>query len=1010
MDSIATKDHYEREQDEAERLVRPPPKNKPPRRDLRRERVEEDDPDKDADKDASLAARVARRFQGLSKDNRITVWNKKLKRPVPARPEILKEDPATYEEYDPEKHKPKEEQDTEKVGPSKEDPALTEFTSQLLSRMTPKEREGLKEFRSQDLDKLPDVLKTMLDASWDTLPDALKSEFEHSGVPLPKGLTLRKYHEQLKALPESTFSTKPEAKPDEAKPEAKPDAKPEAKPDEAKPDEAKPEAKPDEAKPEAKPDEAKPDEAKPEAKPDEAKPDEAKPEAKLPEGAPAPPKRAYTDEEYDEAMAEAMDNLPLDMIGDLTAADLHPDEIKAIVKHHEAFVKRPLSPGMRADFISDARRSFTLDPLSVRPPATVKGAPFAILDPDTQATAMQEHRMKVFTQSLLAREMMVNTLGESGIPVDLAGGVAEFHMHHDPTETPQARDQRARKAADALFEQTLSSGKLSKVSEGKIRSAFKLCGHDDASVSRLITAYYQANDYHLAKEKYLSSGSDDSFTERSTPNEIINGLLNADKFFADRAKSYPSDAIQHDMGKAFKTRVLARLKTVDPEKYRVVQDAIAAREAEQYKKAAPQYVKDFKQWQRDKAKYDKALAKAQEKFDLEQEQYEADLAEWKHNVQMFYAVAQIEHPTREKLHELPARDLTPPKPPVMPNVGLEPREPVKPAVPVGYIKQTTDDAEIEKFRKTLWDPKAEQAEKDLALKEQKRLEAELARKEKLEKAKAEAQARVDKAKGKTKTGDFSYPRGTSMKTAVYNGVAPYPDNEPYTPWTQAQQRDITAEDLNTIIKEARVWLNSPVLSRNVEGAPRDMQLRAALDLAIRTTKDGYYSVGFPPPVYEDLLRRLAGVGNTGTLLTVATSAYNPGGEQNAHIQREANMSIKLAAQSAESVLSRLDHIAGQIEKKYAQMGMPFEVAKEIVNDLDRVADEIEVGSFGAESFARRQAEVLQRDGDEGYMDTFKNPMNPIQTDADEPYMSAYRDDQTSAVNHGQSTTGRPLAP
>jgi hypothetical protein len=44
------------------------------------------------------------------------------------------------------------------------------------------------------------------------------------------------------------------------------------------------------------------------------------------------------------------------------------------------------------------------------------------------------------------------------------------------------------------------------------------------------------------------------------------------------------------------------------------------------------------------------------------------------------------------------------------------------------------------------------------------------------------------------------------------------------------------------------------------------------------------------------------------------------------------------------------------------------------------------------------------------MDTFRNPMQPRQTDSDEPYMSAYKDDQSSAVNHGQSTSGKPLAP
>lgn len=48
MDRFATKDHYERENEETERLIRPSPKVKPPRKDKRRELVE---PDKDPDLD-----------------------------------------------------------------------------------------------------------------------------------------------------------------------------------------------------------------------------------------------------------------------------------------------------------------------------------------------------------------------------------------------------------------------------------------------------------------------------------------------------------------------------------------------------------------------------------------------------------------------------------------------------------------------------------------------------------------------------------------------------------------------------------------------------------------------------------------------------------------------------------------------------------------------------------------------------------------------------------------------
>lgn len=119
---------------------------------------------------------------------------------------------------------------------------------------------------------------------------------------------------------------------------------------------------------------------------------------------------------------------------------------------------------------------------------------------------------------------------------------------------------------------------------------------------------------------------------------------------------------------------------------------------------------------------------------------------------------------------------------------------------------------------------------------------------------------------------------------------------------------------------------------------------------------------------------------------------------------------KLAADAANAVLTRLDKIAGTIQANYEAWGMPFDVAKTIANELDKTADEIEISAFGKESFERRRAEVIQQDADEKYMGGFKNPMAPVQVESDEPYMKAYADDQSSAVIHGTSTSGRPLAP
>ena len=65
----------------------------------------------------------------------------------------------------------------------------------------------------------------------------------------------------------------------------------------------------------------------------------------------------------------------------------------------------------------------------------------------------------------------------------------------------------------------------------------------------------------------------------------------------------------------------------------------------------------------------------------------------------------------------------------------------------------------------------------------------------------------------------------------------------------------------------------PVLARildekDADGAMRDVQLRAALDLAIRDLDGGKYSVGLYPTVYNNLLAQLGGKSKTETLLTV----------------------------------------------------------------------------------------------------------------------------------------------
>lgn len=96
-------------------------------------------------------------------------------------------------------------------------------------------------------------------------------------------------------------------------------------------------------------------------------------------------------------------------------------------------------------------------------------------------------------------------------------------------------------------------------------------------------------------------------------------------------------------------------------------------------------------------------------------------------------------------------------------------------------------------------------------------------------------------------------------------------------------------------------------------------------------------------------------------------------------------------QIANRVLSTLDNTAEQLEALAKAGKIDPKLASTIAHDIDAFADKFEVAVFGKDNLMKRasklrQAKVIQRDSDEKYMESFKNPIKTITTDADEPYM------------------------
>lgn len=1120
----ATKDRGEREDEAAEHLVRPAPKKKPPRRDLRRERVDDaaSDPDLKSDlgvehdPDMSLNRKrtAVQQVLALSKDDRVPAKDKDDKI-VYVSERTLREKSDKYTKLSPEEA---EEAEQEKVKPDPEKAQGKKTKAQpgkaeKPTKAQPVRPEGPK---NQGLAAPPEsysgplmsVFNTTTQRvefhTWDALVNNPGKLIQSPGIEVPKGAkpgqpyqrpgtptqpsvgqatpekpskaTPVEAPEKPSKAPKPTVPTRAQPAPPQAQQEApeqpEPQAQPAAQPSAEKAQSEKPEetSKPEKGRPE-KPSAAKPEKVKKEPKPetDAGKAKEAlaakhskalgvlaksNPEVKrllkdlgnptssankvlkskgdlsrlsVAEAFPElkdlagdkdftsaqdvvdaakqmygtgtskgskkkPLNREVGIEERLEVERRAFDSLPTKMASELIRQGVHPDDLAHIIEEYEKSER--MDPADRRKYIAEARREgVSFDKDSLRAPDNYNGTPWAELSEEERSDAMAEVRRETLTRSYIAREFAVESLNDAGVPADLSYEIANVHLGVVP---PDQRDAITEHISEKTFEKSIGTKTtVDPQSRAKLIRMVK----DDPDTSSIITNYLQACDYNVAKKQFAKS-----LDERAPAHAIVKSVREAMDFLKEQSKDYPSSLTAHDMAKAYKLRVLDKLRSLDPEKYEEVQHSLSSKEAKEYRTLLRDHDSRLKVWESGMQEW----TKKRDDYQKHVQENEAAIKAW----------VEAGKPDDFKL---PHESLEPPgKPPVQPELGIAPPG-MTPEAKERWEKAHKDTEE--RTRKYFEDEESEVEAVG------KRLQGEAKPVDAEDPDESEDNDEADddddddpdgpdlegtvwappKKPGKGKQSSvFTYAVRKVMRTAVYHGVDPYPYPPEKSEWTQARRQELTDADHKVILAEARNWLKSGPLSQGFDGAPRDAQLRAALDLGIRQAGGGRYSEGIPPVDYESMFRQLANVGSEGTLLTVQSSYISPGTSPNGD---HANMSMpKFAATQANNLLSRLDRVASLVQENHQKWGIPFKAAKEIVNALDKTADEIEIASFGQESFQKRQAEVIMRDQDESYMDTFQNPMKPIQTDGDEKYMSAYGDDQSSAVDNGKSTTGRPLAP
>lgn len=618
------------------------------------------------------------------------------------------------------------------------------------------------------------------------------------------------------------------------------------------------------------------------------------------------------------------------------------------------------SPPYHPDEINELIRDFNvaqalpaedLDALIAKAPKFLQTDPSKVDPPEglddlpeeERATALRKHQVQTVAMSFAVKAALQKRYTDQGVPEGLSATVADFILNGG---SPAQRSKHADRLATEVFTSGLTKDSPIKPLSMSEKSALLKSSGDDPALKKVLVAYCQAADYQEARGLYLDPKSKTALTEHQPAKKLAANLMKAAKLLRERAGNYPEGTTAYDASVVFRNRVMKHLASLKPEKAAEVQRLLEEEDNRYYDE----------QW----AKHERAVEAYEHKREKASAQYDVDYKAYS-----------------DKLKKGGDPDADPP-------LNVDERlaaaavdRPKPPTKPVNYDKLTKKPEELAKESRSLW-----------------------------KKFRAKFASDSSLIRRVAARGSIYSPTCAMDRTAVYWGVDPYRTQEPYEGWRQPHARDLGDSDYTKILTAARKWLKQPVLSRNIEGVVRDTQLRAALDLALRSEN---YEQAVHPAIYNKLLARLAGVSEKETLLTVRSkTARNP-----------MSKKVELETARADRLLAGLDRIASVVQSNHKKWGMDFRAAKNLVNAIDKIADDLEVATYGRESLLNRQtqeigreklAQVLQRDSDEKYMDTFKNPMSPHQTEANEPYMKAYKDDQSSAVRSGKSSTGRPLAP
>ena len=98
--------------------------------------------------------------------------------------------------------------------------------------------------------------------------------------------------------------------------------------------------------------------------------------------------------------------------------------------------------------------------------------------------------------------------------------------------------------------------------------------------------------------------------------------------------------------------------------------------------------------------------------------------------------------------------------------------------------------------------------------------------------------------------------------------------------------------------------------------------------------------------------------------------------------------MSVSRRVASGWLKRLDRCANVVQHRASELGMDENQSRKLASKIDSISDAIQRTVYGDKEFKKYQANVLERDTDEGYMKTFDDT-GVIESDNDESYMKDF---------------------